>query len=941
MPLMRPSKSSRSAVTVLLFVGAVGLCALAAGARWSMAQDGPQVPTFRSSTTLIEVDAIVKDAAGRFVAGLSATDFELLEDGVRQSIDAFYLVEGDSGQPGSGAAAAGAPMPRVSGPAPRDAIQRVFILVFDEDHMAVGSVVRAKQAAAAFLATTLQPGDVGGVVAGGTLLGHRLTSVRTDLEAAVQTVRPSDEVRSRDLALREWPRFVSLYEAFQVDHGDTHLLDRLALRACNDDTDQCAGEGGLEGVRQRLVIKGQSIVTEARRSAANTLATLDALVGRLAPVPGRKTVVYLSDGFFSENLAGQMQAVLGRASRANVRIYVVDTRGLDRGSAGGLMLDAPNPDAADVPHFDLNADGPNSLAVDTGGLMLHNENDLAKALREVARDTSSYYVLGYRPTRPALDGGFRSLKVRVLRSGLTVRARRGYLASPLAATPPAPVEAPNAVSSAPAPLATTVVAPRYVAALPTADGLPVADAGVTRMRPAGLDATDLQTAGSSPRTPVSAGLARQLDDGWTAYQRGDTGTARAALAPVCADPAAPPWAHYVLGWATFADGDFTTAATEWRHVQQAVPEFKPVYFDLADSFLRRQDGPHALEVLRDAAHRWPTDLEILNALGVVNTALGAFGDAIATYRKALSVSAGDLTTTFNLARTSEISYVTSLRQGVEHDRDRKEATTSYRAAARDTGSLGALARDGLYRLTAIEVPHLQCAAPVTVASLPRAAIPAPPTRLAWDPEGRRVYLGVAATRKSPAAHLLVSMADGQVTTVQAEPDWAARYWSWKAAESAPWLPSRRMVAETRQTRAVQGVVTPMTGLDPTLDAVRSVSPLSTVLTLSGDAVTETSGDHPFSGAKYLVVALGPGGPGVRRREGPRGDRRREWAEARGSADGRCPLAGLVRGWAADRLPPGRGRGLRAEDHRRALVAPYAPTPVSARTRPWPEGDRPP
>jgi hypothetical protein len=302
--------------------------------------------------------------------------------------------------------------------------------------------------------------------------------------------------------------------------------------------------------------------------------------------------------------------------------------------------------------------------------------------------------------------------------------------------------------------------------------------------------------------------------------------------------------------ATFAEGDFTTAATEWHRVQQAVPEFKAVYFDLADSFLRRQDAPHPLEVLRDAAHRWPTDLEVLNAIGVVNTALGAFGDALATYRKALSFSARDLTTTFNLARTSEISYVTSLRQGVEHDRDRKEAMTIYRAAARDTSSLGALARDGLDRLTAIEVPHLQCAAPVTVASLPRAAIPAPPSRLAWDPEGRQAYVGVAATRKSPAAHLLVSVADAQVTTVQAEPDWAVRYWSWKAAESAPWLPSRRMVAETRQTRAVQGVVTPMTGRDPTLDAVRSVSPLSTVLTLSGDAVTETSADHPFSGARY-------------------------------------------------------------------------------------------
>jgi hypothetical protein len=57
---------------------------------------GAQAPTFRSGTTLIQVDAIVKDSAGRFVAGLTAEDFELREEGSVRAIDAFYLLGYDA-----------------------------------------------------------------------------------------------------------------------------------------------------------------------------------------------------------------------------------------------------------------------------------------------------------------------------------------------------------------------------------------------------------------------------------------------------------------------------------------------------------------------------------------------------------------------------------------------------------------------------------------------------------------------------------------------------------------------------------------------------------------------------------------------------------------------------------------------------------------------------
>src|SRR5690606_35891129 len=75
-------------------------------------------------------------------------------------------------------------------------------------------------------------------------------------------------------------------------------------------------------------------------------------------------------------------------------------------------------------------DGPNSVAVDTGGLMIRNENNIGRALDRVAEDAGRYYVLAYQPANPNFDGKYRPIQVRVKRDGLRVRARRGYLALP-------------------------------------------------------------------------------------------------------------------------------------------------------------------------------------------------------------------------------------------------------------------------------------------------------------------------------------------------------------------------------------------------------------------------------------------------------------------------------------------------------------------------------
>jgi VWFA-related protein len=92
---------------------------------------------------------------------------------------------------------------------------------------------------------------------------------------------------------------------------------------------------------------------------------------------------------------------------------------------------------ADRHAFDMQQDGTTSLAVDTGGFAIRNENNFGRALDTIQRDTATYYVLAYSPTNNALDGKYRSISVKVNRPDIRVRARRATLRCPGQAADPA------------------------------------------------------------------------------------------------------------------------------------------------------------------------------------------------------------------------------------------------------------------------------------------------------------------------------------------------------------------------------------------------------------------------------------------------------------------------------------------------------------------------
>ena len=89
-----------------------------------------------------------------------------------------------------------------------------------------------------------------------------------------------------------------------------------------------------------------------------------------------------------------------------------------------------------------------TLAENTDGLAIVNTNDLTAGLKRIVDDVSAYYLLGYYSTNAKFDGRIRNIQVRMKPAGLTVRARRSYLAPSESAARGEASAAPTAAATA-------------------------------------------------------------------------------------------------------------------------------------------------------------------------------------------------------------------------------------------------------------------------------------------------------------------------------------------------------------------------------------------------------------------------------------------------------------------------------------------------------------
>lgn len=559
------------------------------------AVEKPQQPVFRGEAQVIEVDVIVRDAKGRFVEGLTRDDFELEEDGSPQRIDTAFLVSGPMTPADSGDRPA--PSPAAS------QARRLFILVFDEQHVPPGAFKQLQGAAESFLRGMFQDTDIGGIVANGRMLDNRLTSRREELLEAVRRLKPSSDRNARIFDLNDWPRFINEVEAVRVNAGDTEALRQVVMRAAQDQ-----GGGRLYDSEGPILAKAARLTSEMRASALQTLNTLETLVTGLGRLPGRKTVVFLTSGFFIDESWAKLPEIVGRAARARVTFYTIDARGLDRTAGGRDIRDGQfsDTDTRPLAAFDSFQDAPNSVAVDSGGLVLRNTNDFAGAFAEIAKDTSTYYVLGYSPPAPR-DGTFRRITVRVRRPGVTVRARKGYVADAGQFTSARP-------SGAAAPAAMVVEvgrAPIIRARLEQARAeAPVLGSAIDAL----LAAAPRETLATLQRLGAPAPAATDLVAGLAHFALRDGERAAAALARAVTALPADPIPSFVLGWVHSTAGRDREAVSAYRNAAVIAPALVPAHLALADAYLRLAQPGLAAQALRAGLAANPASTELQTRL---------------------------------------------------------------------------------------------------------------------------------------------------------------------------------------------------------------------------------------------------------------------------------------------------------------------------------------
>jgi VWFA-related protein len=403
-----------------------------------------QQPVFRAGINFVRVDVIVTDKNGNPVGDLKPEDFEVTEQGRPQKVETFKLISLDGGL----MAAASAPPRQIrtdadeENEAARDDV-RLFAIFLDDYHVRLESSLAAREQVARFVETQLGPSDMVGLM----YPLEPTASVRmTRNHAAIMKALRQFRGRKYDYTPQnELEERYAYYPTEQVER----IRNEVSLSALKA---LIMHMGTLKEGRKALILLSEGYTNMLPPQMRDPVAALPGFGNPASRDPDAGAGSLLEDrAAFSANSDMEMdlRQVYDMANRNNTAIYAVDPRGLATGEFG---IDQNIGPRIDRTYLNSTLDTLRTLALQTDGRAIVNRNDLTVGMKQIVRDSSAYYLLGYNSTFTATDGKFHEIKVRVKRPGVQVRARRGYWAftaqeAAKALAPPKP-QLPKAVDSA-------------------------------------------------------------------------------------------------------------------------------------------------------------------------------------------------------------------------------------------------------------------------------------------------------------------------------------------------------------------------------------------------------------------------------------------------------------------------------------------------------------
>ncbi|MBX7185923.1 MAG: VWA domain-containing protein [Vicinamibacteria bacterium] len=382
------------------------------------AQDRPRPPVFSAGTNLVLVDFVVTDKSDNTVAGLKAGDFVVKEDGKERPILSFAAFGGAAAAVDAGPAEVVVePFPS-STPTPAPTPSAITVLFVDDGQLSPQHAVRLRPALKRLISVIAERSGALALVApwSKVSLANEVQGNLALFGAAVDKIN-GRRTDSRDM----FP--MADAEAFAIERGDPTMLNRLVLRFI-------ALNPGLDADQAALTARSRAteVVHDARNRREDAFGVLLRSLDWLVKQPGRHSVVMVSGGFAYDSDDRKQQEVVTRSLRANAPIHFLDARGLPgmgvfQGVEYGPALER---EAGETPFaFQDASEGSTSLALDTGGLVIRNTNDLTRGLARLLDMTTTYYILGYDPPEHRKPG-YRKIKVEVANKNLKVIARKGY-----------------------------------------------------------------------------------------------------------------------------------------------------------------------------------------------------------------------------------------------------------------------------------------------------------------------------------------------------------------------------------------------------------------------------------------------------------------------------------------------------------------------------------